>query len=173
MQQESGSKRLLFGVRIGHDGVKYVECCFSIDIGIFLYFLDGRSFFVDRLQLAHRGAWEGTSIWCGCTFSGHVSWIAAIEAKLVIESPLAFLWREPAASSAAAPEVATTPLGRIYFDGGIFFNFPNAGILGPEAPRGGAARSIIDAPSLIQFSGFLYQTSQSGGLWGDLYDLLV
>src|SRR5260221_962666 len=130
MQQESGSKRLVFGTWVSHDGVEYIECCYSIDIGVFLHFWDGRSFFLDRFDLTHRSAWERATIGCCCTFSSYMSGIATVKAKFVIESSLAFFWGEASASSAAASEPSTTSVCRIYFDNtGGFFDFPNVGVL--------------------------------------------
>ena len=127
MQQESESKRLFFGAGIGHNGVEYIECCYSIDIGVILHVSDGRSFFWTCFKLAHGSTWEGTTIRGCCTFSSYVSWVATVKAKFVIES--SFFWREASASSAAASESSATSVCHIYFDGGVFFNFPDARVL--------------------------------------------
>src|SRR5882672_1034098 len=112
MQQERGSKRLGLWFWIGHYGVNYIECGDCIEVGIFLYLGSGRSFFLDRPELAHRSAWEGTTIGCCCTFSSYMSCNAAIKAKVIVESSFAFFLGESAASSAAATETTATPLGR-------------------------------------------------------------
>src|SRR6267378_539987 len=155
MWQERESKRLDLWFWIGHYGIDYIECGDCIEVGIFLYLGSGRSFFLDRSKLAHRSAWEGATIGCCCTFSSHMSCNATIQAKVVIESSFAFLFGESAASSAAATETTATPLGRIYFCGDIFLDFIDTSVSGPEAPRGSAARDVIDVPSLVQFSGLL------------------
>src|SRR6267378_4377050 len=134
MQQERESKRLHLGFWIGHYGIDYIECGDRIKIGIFL----------DHSELTHRSAWERATIWCCCTFSSHMSCNAAIKAKVVIESSFAFFCGESAASSAAATEITATPLGRIYFCGDIVLDFIDTSASGPEAPRGSAARDVID-----------------------------
>src|SRR6267378_930776 len=144
MQQERESKRLDLWFWIGHYSVDYIECGDCIEVGILLYLGSGRSFFLDRSELAHRSAWEGTTIGCRCAFSSYMSGNAAIKAKVIVESSFVFFLGEPAASSAAATGITTTPLGCIYFCGGIILDFIDTSVSGLEAPRGGIAWDVIN-----------------------------
>src|SRR5260221_12679687 len=110
---------------------------------------------MDRFEVAHRSAWEWMMIGCCCTFSSYMSWIATVKAKLVIKLLFVFFWRESATSSAMTSETAVTSVCHVDFDGDVFFNFPNVRILGSEAPRGSAARRIVDVPISVQLPGFL------------------
>src|SRR6267378_4245358 len=155
MQQERESKRLCLGFWIGHYGIDYIECGDRIKIGVFLYLGSGRSSFLDRFKLAHRSAWEGTTIGCCCTFSSYMSCNATIKAKVIVKSSFTFFWGESAASSAAATEITATPLGRIYFCGDIFLDFIDTSVSRTEAPRGSTAWDVIDVPGLVQFLSLL------------------
>src|SRR6266581_6783340 len=156
MQQESQSKRLVFGLGINYHFVDYIEWGYSVNIEILKLTFNRGFAFRGRSELAkwtaHIRAFRDRA------FGGDMSCSATVEAQITVHSALSFLWGK----FAPFPCCPVSWVSRSYLDFGVILDFLDAcgSVTAPISPRGtlssSGVRFAVDLPIAVKFAYFLY-----------------
>jgi len=175
MRQERESKRLVFSLGVDYHFVDYIKWSDRVNIEILELAFDRGFAFRGRSELANCIALIRTSgdRTIDCDMSGGT----AIETKVICSAVVSFRFSE----FSPLPWRPSFGLGRGDFNFGIFFDFLDSWVLVASpvssgratSSRGGPRGTSEDLPILIEFSGFLDQSVQSGGLQGKHQEFLL
>jgi len=175
MRQERESKRLVFGLGVDYHFVDYIKWSDCVNTEILELAFNRGFAFRGRSELANcialiRSSGDRT---IDCDMSGG----SAIETKVICSAAVSFRFSEFSAPS-WCPSFG---LGHSDFNFGVFLNFLDSWVLvsfpissgRAVSSRRSSRGSSKDLPILVEFSGFLDQSVQCGGLWGKHQEFLL
>jgi len=175
MRQERELKRLVFGLGIDYHFVNYRKWSDGIDIEILELAFNRGFAFRGRSELANCIAFIRAS--GDRTIDRDMSGGTAIETKVICSAAVSFRFSE----FSALPWCPSFGLGHGDFDFGVVLDFLDSWVLVSSpvssgratSSRGSSNVSSKDLSILIEFSGFLNQSIQRGGLRGKHQEFLL